>query len=435
MKFSEEQVLSLAPDESSKKSGRDLANSSKWVKREISNRALWGECQGSGKLPYQTQIDLINIAFKCSCPSRKFPCKHGLGLLLLYSRDQKLFTQTSEPDWVIDWLDRRAEREEKKPVKKEKENVDPAALAKRQENRLKRVDDGVSELRLWVQDIIRNGLIDIPGRDPSYFSNVSKRMVDAQAPGLAGMVRSLGNINFFADGWQGAFLNQLVRIFLLIEGFSRLDQLPEEMQTEVKTLIGFIQNQEQLKNETGTRDEWIVLAKRSEKEENLTTERNWIYGVQSKRYALILQFYAKGQLPEVNLVPGSCIDAELVFFKGVNQSRALIKQHKTVVSQKEPTGFRSWNEVLSSAAAVYASNPWANSLPAIIENVIPLLTQGQRLLKDDDGHAVTINNRFDDIWKLLSLSGGKPIRLFAVGREQTFEPMSAWVDNQYVSLS
>lgn len=32
--------------------------------------AVWGLCQGSGKDPYQTQIDLIGPAFRCSCPSR-----------------------------------------------------------------------------------------------------------------------------------------------------------------------------------------------------------------------------------------------------------------------------------------------------------------------------------------------------------------------------
>jgi hypothetical protein len=436
MNFSEEQILALAPDDSSKKSGRELANASKWVKREISERALWGECQGSGKLPYQTQIDLVNIAFKCSCPSRKFPCKHGLGLLLLYSRDQKLFTKTSEPGWVIDWLDKRTEREEKKTEKKEKEKkADPAAQAKRQENRLKRVEDGMSELRLWIQDIIRNGLIDIPAKDPSYFENVSKRMVDAQAPGLAAMVRSLGNINFFADGWQSNFLDQLIRIFLVLEGFSRLDQLPEDMQAELKTLVGFNQNQDELKNEPGIRDEWFVLTKRTEKDENLTTERNWLYGMHSKRYALILQFYVKGQLPETNLVPGSCIDAELVFFKGVNSSRALIKEQHRVVSHKNLTGFSSWREVLSSAGETYASNPWATPVPAVIENITPLLVQGQRILRDEQGEAVKIIDRFEDIWKLLSISGGKPIRLFVVGREQTFEPMSAWIDHQYISLS
>jgi len=290
-------------------------------------------------------------------------------------------------------------------------------------------------LSLWIQDIIRNGLIDIPSKDPSYFENVSKRMVDAQAPGLAGMVRTLGNINFFSDGWQNSFLDQLIRIFLVLEGFRRLDQLPEDMQTELKTLVGFNQNQDELKNEPGIRDEWFVLSKRTEKDENLTTERNWLYGRHSKRYALILQFYVKGQLPGTNLVPGSCIDAELIFFKGINSLRALVKQQYGVVAQKDLKGFSSWNEVLSSAGTVYASNPWATPVPVVIENVTPLLVQGQCILRDQQGEAVGISNRFEDIWKLLSISGGNPIRLFAVGREQTFEPVSAWVDHHYISLS
>jgi len=74
LNLSEDQILTLAPDESSKKSGKDLANPAKWVSKGVNEQALWGECQGSGSKPYQTQIDIINIAFKCSCPSRKFPC-------------------------------------------------------------------------------------------------------------------------------------------------------------------------------------------------------------------------------------------------------------------------------------------------------------------------------------------------------------------------
>ena len=80
LNLTEEQILQLAPDDSSVKAGKGLATLSKWVLRECSGRAVWGHCQGSGKNPYQTVIDLNDIAFKCSCPSRKFPCKHGLGL-------------------------------------------------------------------------------------------------------------------------------------------------------------------------------------------------------------------------------------------------------------------------------------------------------------------------------------------------------------------
>jgi len=89
--LTEDQILTLAPDEASKKSGKDLANPSKWVSKGANEKALWGEAQGSGSKPYQTQVDLVNIAFKCSCPSRKFPCKHGLGLLLFNARQPNAF--------------------------------------------------------------------------------------------------------------------------------------------------------------------------------------------------------------------------------------------------------------------------------------------------------------------------------------------------------
>ncbi|HPH90283.1 MAG TPA: hypothetical protein PLZ68_05665, partial [Ferruginibacter sp.] len=76
LNLTEDQILTLAPDEASKKSGKDLSSPAKWVSKGVNEFALWGEAQGSGSKPYQTQVDLTNIAFKCSCPSRKFPCKH-----------------------------------------------------------------------------------------------------------------------------------------------------------------------------------------------------------------------------------------------------------------------------------------------------------------------------------------------------------------------
>ena len=85
LNLTEEQIIQLAPDAASVKAGKGLATRAKWVLLEHSDRAIWGHCQGSGKTPYQTVIDIKNVAFKCSCPSRKFPCKHGLGLLFLYA--------------------------------------------------------------------------------------------------------------------------------------------------------------------------------------------------------------------------------------------------------------------------------------------------------------------------------------------------------------
>jgi len=65
-----EQGHALAPDKRALKAGKGQAVSRKWSERGIKEATVWGLCQGSGKDPYQTQIDLIGPAFRCSCPSR-----------------------------------------------------------------------------------------------------------------------------------------------------------------------------------------------------------------------------------------------------------------------------------------------------------------------------------------------------------------------------
>jgi hypothetical protein len=60
--WSSEQILALAPDAGSIKNGKALATASKWQNLGGTDRALWGECQGSGKNPYQAQIDLAEPA-------------------------------------------------------------------------------------------------------------------------------------------------------------------------------------------------------------------------------------------------------------------------------------------------------------------------------------------------------------------------------------
>src|SRR3954469_9795992 len=83
------QVNSLAPDASSQKAGAKLGVPGPWSDTGYheSERLLWGDCKGSGSKPYQVTVSVADsdTAYACTCPSRKFPCKHALGLLLLWA--------------------------------------------------------------------------------------------------------------------------------------------------------------------------------------------------------------------------------------------------------------------------------------------------------------------------------------------------------------
>src|SRR6266700_2307982 len=105
--FTTEQILAMAPDTSSATAGKALASPGKWVTLGCSEAAVWGECQGSGSKPYEVDIDLSEPAFRCSCPSRKFPCKHGLGLLLLFAGQPGALAAGAKPDWVVAWAAKR----------------------------------------------------------------------------------------------------------------------------------------------------------------------------------------------------------------------------------------------------------------------------------------------------------------------------------------
>lgn len=89
-----DQILALSPDDSSAKAAKGLLAPAKWPLLGHDEVAIWGECQGSGSKPYQVIIEVSGQSFKCSCPSRKFPCKHGLALYLLLAQKQSAFMGT-----------------------------------------------------------------------------------------------------------------------------------------------------------------------------------------------------------------------------------------------------------------------------------------------------------------------------------------------------
>src|SRR5258705_9460073 len=132
--WSIEQVLALAPDPASAKAGQGLSNPAKWLKLHRSERSVWGEIQGSGKDPYRTQADLSGPAFHCSCPSRKFPCKHGLALMLILAGKPEKVAEAAPPPWVTEWLGKREASAERKAAKAEaaERPEDPEAAAKRE---------------------------------------------------------------------------------------------------------------------------------------------------------------------------------------------------------------------------------------------------------------------------------------------------------------
>ncbi|WP_344015815.1 SWIM zinc finger family protein, partial [Streptomyces thermospinosisporus] len=116
VRWTADQVLALAPDTASRKAGSRLGAAGPWTEAGSSgDGTLWGLCKGSGRTPYRTAVDLADAsgpAYKCSCPSRKFPCKHALGLLLLWAGEDGAVPRGEAPEWAREWIAGRRRRAE-----------------------------------------------------------------------------------------------------------------------------------------------------------------------------------------------------------------------------------------------------------------------------------------------------------------------------------
>jgi hypothetical protein len=428
-----EQVLALAPDPSSASAARKLGVARPWKNLGRSARAMWGECQGSAL--YQVRVDLTDMATKCTCPSRKFPCKHALGMLLLAATCADSFIAAEHPEWVGEWLGKRAASAERKEARAAAADKppDPEAQAKRAEQRLARVSKGLDALDLWLSDLVRNGLAGLESQPPSYWETQAARLVDAQAPALAARVRRLAHLSGGDARWATRLLDELGRIALLTQAFRRIESLPQALQEDVRQLIGWSLTVEEVAARGDpVSDEWVVAGQWVQDEERMRVQRTWLVGARTSRTALVLQFAAGPAHFAENFIPGTAFEAELVYWPSAAPQRAIIRARtgaSRVWSERLP-GFDAVDAFLASVGDSVARQPWFERTVACLRGVTPVhLSKGGRVVRDTHGAALRLAPL--DAWHLFALSGGSPVDVAAEWDGDLLVPLAAIVDGSF----
>ncbi len=442
--LSREQVFGLAPDAAAARAAPGQAVQAKWSGLGHDERAAWGECQGSGASPYRCQAALDDGATRCSCPSRKFPCKHALGLLLLLA--DGVVPQGPAPDWVTEWLAARAGRAQaaspdRADAQRRVVPANPQARQQRAASRDRKVDAGVEELRRWLADISRGGLAAAQAQPWTWWDQMARRMVDAQARGLAGYVRRLAEIaaaGGHRDDWPERMLDQFGALHLLCEAWTRRDVLPAATVQALRTRIGYTQAGSDVA-QTGERltDVWAVLGQRQDDDGQLKSLRQWLYGEGTGTVVTYLAFAVSGQPLAPGLPPGMRTAATVVLYPGSRPQRVLIEEREDVGRPLgRLPGAATWNQALSRVADVLAVDPWADVLPLSVREVtvIPVSAGAEIqspgpgaswLLRDSDGCVVPVLSSPEVRWSLFALSGGRPIDVAGEWDGFGFRPQAA----------
>jgi hypothetical protein len=158
--LSEDTLQRVAPDSDSLQAARGLLKKNSFLDPGISGDQTWllGRCKGSGKQPYEVSVDLgdpSSPTCRCNCPSRKFPCKHGLGLMLPYLQSPDKFAAREPSPELLAKREKKAVRDQKKAEGGEAvpRKVNKAALAKKAVAQR----DGLDLLEKLVLDLVSGG--------------------------------------------------------------------------------------------------------------------------------------------------------------------------------------------------------------------------------------------------------------------------------------
>ncbi|OYO02050.1 SWIM zinc finger family protein [Enemella evansiae] len=419
-----DRVVAAAPDSAAEVAGRKLANPGPWQHVGSQGAVLWGECRGSARTPYRVVVDTEGPRYRCSCPSRKFPCKHALGLLFLWAEERLPDDDEGAPQaYAKDFL--AGGRVAAEPVEKDPEEVRRAA-AERAAARDDRVAAGLLELQQWLADQVRGGLARLVGR-PQEFELLAARMVDAQAPGVARWIRSLAYIPASGGDWPERLLREFGLLWLLAEAMRNRERLDPAELTMLRGHLGYPVASAEVLAGAPVRDAWVVFGLHdTDDDERVQTRRVWLVGQRSGRFALVLFFSVNGAPYEMSIAPGMLLEADLHFQDTALPLRAQIGQRH---GNPEPRvagwplhapGIAGLREGYAAALAI---DPWLRLWPTAVRGRLGR-TGEDFVLVDEDGEAIRVTGPESLLWKALLVTAGQPADWLGEWDGAGFNPLS-----------
>ncbi len=403
-----EQVAAVAPSPRSVAAAEPLTEPGRWSALGGDERALWGRCRGSGAEPYDTAVDHVEAAWRCTCPSRKHPCKHALALLLVWVRGG--VPEASRPESVEAWIERRDRRaastggsasgadssaggsdgaspgsagDEPGADVDDAQPTDRDELDRSRDERVARMMEGLVELDRWLEDRMRTGLADPALARYSTWDQLAARLVDARAGSLANRVRRLAGLVGASPDWHTEVLAELGLLHLIAQAGRRLPSLPGPLADTVATASGWQVRHADVLGGVPDTDEWFVAGRSDTREDRIEVRRLWLRGTRSGRWAMLLSFAAYQQSLDDSFTVGTLVHADLHRYPGGSLRALAGRRYADPLPFGTPPAV-TIVEACDEIGAAVAAEPWLERYPATVR-AWPSVIDGRWVLSDSTG--------------------------------------------------
>ena len=334
---------------------------------------------------------------------------------------------------MSEWLAARGARAERSRPAPGEPPRDPEAAARRAAEREARVAAGVEDLQRWLRDAVRGGLGAGRLRSWDEWDASAARLVDAQAPGAASRLRSLGGIAAArSEGWPERLLSGLGLLHLLCEAHARADGAVRD---DVRALLGWNVGREEVLSGPRVTDRWVVLARIVIDQERLRVQRTWLSGLSGGRPALLLDFAPLGAPLERARCRARPSTAEPRLPPRLDAAaRRDRRRARCGRARAGAFGGGGVAEALRSVATALAANPWLDEWPVVLRDAIPDGRDGGDWIASTADGALPLGGPIDARWRLLAVSGGRPVSLFGLWNGAALTPLAAGDGTRTVAL-
>ena len=450
---------------------RPIATPGRWAHLGADDDAVWGSFRGSSAEPYDTVVDHRHVGVRCSCPSRRVPCKHALALLLLWIGGH--VPEVVAPAHVTSWLERRRVVDDRRveapsdlaPPAGPGDGTDPGGEVSDQrddgddhdvppppidrpdgrDERVARMHEGLDELDRWLVDRVRTGLADPALAQYATWDSLAARLVDARAGSLANRVRRLAGLVGASADWHQRVLDEIGLLHLLSQAGRRLAELPDDLGDRVATTIGWQVRQADVLAGVPETDHWLVAGRSDTREDRIEVRRTWLRGATSGRWALVLSFAAYRQSLDTSLEVGTTIHADLHRYPG-HALRALVtpKPPKPIpqdasdraLSARSEAFFGTIVDLCEEVGRALADEPWLDRVPALVR-AAPARSAGRWVLTDDTG-SLPLDDASPSVMSglpvLLAVSAGGPVDLTVEWTPTGLVPLTVFGDGDGVAV-
>jgi hypothetical protein len=371
----------FAPDPVSFQRAKGLVNLNLWdsLGKNIDSSIFFGTYLGTnGYASFNTSFTpILNLEnnpeskplWTCNCPSFKKPCKHALALSMLAKSFAADFTKTEPPEWIELILKKRNSKPRKKNPKILVEN--PEEYSKKLRLKIHEVLPGILDLKNWLIDIARIGIIRLYQNQDSEIIFLARRLVDSKLGTLSKWVLELNELKV-ENTTEIARI--LARLHSVVYSVIHFEKLPTKYHIHLAESLGMYTTKEEVLQTLPIKDDWYVISIQEKKEAQLIQIKTWFLGLQSKELCYILDFFPAFAKPASGYFPGSIIHAEAFFYPGLIKSRAILSNLSSdnffegmqeLFSLEKTSIFKSGETLQSFLNSEIALNPLISSIPFV----------------------------------------------------------------------